>query len=155
MWLLKGDPKGPLDLREKSLYMAGLIIEMAGKAKKGKGRKIAEEILDSGKAYKKMTEIIRAQGENTPLEKIRVGRLQKDVFAKKSGKISHIDNKTISKIARIAGAPRSVGAGLYLYYHVGDRVKKGDKLYTIYSESKDKMKFALGITEKDTGITIR
>ena len=36
-----------LDLEKKSLFLAGQIFEMTGKAKKGKGIKLAKEILDS------------------------------------------------------------------------------------------------------------
>ena len=38
----------PKDLREKSIMLSGRLLELARKAKKGKGKQLATEILDSG-----------------------------------------------------------------------------------------------------------
>ena len=64
------------------------------------------EILESGKAYQKMTEIIKAQnGKITKPEQIRIGKYSYDVVSGKKGVVKDIDNISISKIARISGAP--------------------------------------------------
>ncbi len=143
LWILKNDKKAPKDLMEKSLYMAGLTLEMGGKAPKGKGKQTALEILKSGKAYKKMVQIIKAQhGKIIDPNKIRLGRFRFDVKAGKTGKIIDISNDCVSKIARVAGAPINKKAGIYLYKHVGDKVKRGEKLFTVYAESKNKIDYA-------------
>src|SRR3989344_1351646 len=129
--VLKNDPKAPLDLRERSLKLAGLLLEMSGKYKIGKGRITAEEILNSGKAWRKMQQIITAQGKP---EKVVLGTNRFEVKSRASGRIKAINNFVISKIARSAGAPGNKGSGLYLHKKVGDLVKKGELLYTIYSE---------------------
>ena len=54
-----------------------------------------------------------------------------------------ISNKGISKIARMAGAPEDRAAGLYLRAKKGDVVKKGQVLFTIYSENKDKLESSI------------
>ncbi len=134
---------GPEDLKKKSVHMAGLILEMAGKAKKGKGEKLALEILESGKAYKKMIEIIKAQNAKvTKSSQIKLGKYTYNYKSNKSGVIKSIDPMEISHIARVAGAPMDKGAGVYLHYKRGDRVKKGDVLFTIYAESDEKLGFA-------------
>lgn len=150
LWVLLNDPEAPKDLVKKSIEMAGHILEMVGKAKHGFGKRMAKELLVSGKAYKKMFDIIHAQGGPmiTDPKKIMLGKYKLDVKSCKSGKISHIDNKLVSKIARVAGAPKDKGAGIYLNYHVGDKVKKGDVLFTIYADSKDKLKYAEEIFQK-------
>jgi AMP phosphorylase len=103
-----------------------------------------------------MWDIIEAQGAKVrTVEDIRFGDCTIDIKAGKNGKISHIDNKAISKIARIAGCPKDKGAGIYLYKHVGDHVKKGDTLFKIYSQSKEKLKFAKEIWDKIDGVKIR
>ncbi len=48
--------EGPGDLEEKSLFLAGEIFEMTGKSRKGHGKKLAKEILQSGKAFAKFKE---------------------------------------------------------------------------------------------------
>src|SRR3989338_3147771 len=62
MAVLRNDRLAPDDLRRKALMMAGILLEMTGKYKKGKGLVKAREILESGKALQKMEEIIRIQG---------------------------------------------------------------------------------------------
>ncbi|MBI5047254.1 AMP phosphorylase [Candidatus Micrarchaeota archaeon] len=141
--VLEGD--GPDDLHHKSLLMAGKLLERVGKASKGKGYQIAEQIVNSGKALSKFKEIVQLQGGNSRIKStdIEIGQYTHTINSEVSGSIFHIDNKTMSKIARIAGAPRDQGAGVLLHRLRGDRVEKGDKLFTIYAESEAKLDFAL------------
>jgi len=140
LWLLKRDKKRPLDLENKCIKMAAEIFKMVGIKN---GKKKALEILNSGRAYKKMVEIIKAQqGRITKPEQIKIGKFKFDVKSGKKGVVKHISNSIVSKIARIAGAPVHKGAGIYLYKDVGNKVKKGEKLFSIYSESKIKLDYA-------------
>lgn len=140
----------PKDLLNKSVRLAGEIFEMIGMCKKGHGQKKALDILKSGAAMKKMKEIIKAQGGNQNIMPgdIKLGRFRHDIISEKTARISHIDNSLISKIARLSGAPNDKGAGIYLYKHKKDSVKKGEKLFTIYSNNKQRLKFALGFYRK-------
>ncbi|MEK6827140.1 MAG: thymidine phosphorylase, partial [Nanoarchaeota archaeon] len=138
--VLKHSEDKPADLEKKSLFLAGEIFEMTGKAKKGEGINLAKQILCSGKAFEKFDEIIKAQGGK--LDGIRVAKFKKDILIKKEGKITEFDNKKINSLARVAGCPMDKSAGLYLYHHVGDKLKKGEKILTIYSESKARLKEA-------------
>ena len=156
LWVLKDDPRQPLDLREKSVRMAGIMLEMGGKARKGEGFRKALEIVDSGAAYRKMMEIIKAQGgkEISP-DKIKIGKLRYEFKADKSGIVKYLDNNSISRIARSAGAPHDASAGVYLHKHVKDRVKKGEKILTIYAENKQKLSYAVDVLKKTDGVVIK
>ncbi len=138
-------PDRPRDLEEKAIEMSGIIFDMVNVKKFGKsGRELAEYILKSGLAYKKMCEIIRAQGGKIcKPEQIKLAKYYLDYTAKKSGKIKEINNKTISEIAKISGAPVDKAAGIYLFKHVNDKVKKGEPLFRIYAESKNKLNVAI------------
>ena len=152
LWILKNNPRGPSDLKEKSLMMAGMMLEMAGKGDFKKARRI----LESGRAYEKMKEIIKMQGEKIINDsQIRLGKIKHDVIAKKSGVVKEISNRAISKIARVAGAPENIRAGIYLYKHVGDRVKKGDKLFTVYCHDKGKLEFVRYAWQKLKAIVVK
>ncbi len=137
--------KGPDDLMHKSLLMAGKLLELSEKVGKGKGYGVAQGLINSGKAMKKFREIIELQGgdEKVKVSDIGVGRYTHTVTSLVSGGIFHIDNKTMSKIARIAGSPVDTGAGVLIHRIRGDRVEKGDKLFTIFSESEAKLDFAI------------
>jgi putative thymidine phosphorylase len=156
LWLLKNDERAPADLRRKSLMLAGTMLEMAGKSKKGNGYAAAKELLDSGAAYKKMVEIIKAQGKRcTNPDKIPVGKFTYDHKARRSGKIRKIRGSAISKVARVAGAPKDTRAGIYLYKHLGDRVKKGEKIFTIHAQNATELGFAKDVLRELDGIVVK
>jgi len=136
--ILKRSENRALDLEKKSIFLAGQLFEMTGKAKKGQGEKLAKEILDSGKALKKFSEIIQAQGGT--VDHLKPARFKKNIIVKSDGKIIEIDNKKINSLARIAGSPLDKAAGLYLYKHVGERINTGEKIVTIYSESRSRLR---------------
>ncbi len=145
MQVLENDAAGPVDLRKKAIYMAGELLELCGKSKKGEGKKLATSLLKSGMAYKKMNEIIDAQGRK---KLPPVGKLTFAVTAKKSGKITAVDNKLISHVARVAGAPKNSGAGVSISKNLGDHVAKGDTLYVIYAENKERLNNAIEESER-------
>jgi len=154
--LLQRREDRPMDLEQKSLLMAGIMLEMGGKSRKGHGYALAKEILDSGKAYTKFIEIIKAQGgKEIQPEKIWCGTVKYDFKASKSGTIKKINNTSISKIARAAGAPKDKGAGMYLYKHVNDKVKKGEPIFTIYAHNENKMQFAKDVLKRFDGIEVK
>jgi thymidine phosphorylase len=135
--LQNNDP--PIDLKEKSIKMAGLMLELSGKVKKGEGYGLAKEILESGLAFRKFLEIVEAQGKNIIKPP---GKYKYRVRAGKSGRITAICNEGIARTARIAGAPKSKAAGIYLHKKRGDKARKGELIATIYAESKEKRDFA-------------
>jgi len=156
LWILKQDEKRPLMLEKKCIEMAGTILEMSGNVRKGNGLKKAYEILDSGMAYKKMIEIIKAQGGNsTDPDAIPVGEFKHEVVASTSGVVDEIDNEAIAHIARVAGAPEDKQAGIYLHKHVGDTVKRGEILLSIYAHNKSKLAYAIDSTKDFKAFILR
>ena len=148
--------KGPIDLVNKAVSLAGLLFEMMG-AKDGIQE--ANKILKSGKAEEKLREIIAAQGgdPNVEPEDIEVGNETVEIRSEETGRIQWINNRAMAQIARAAGAPKNWGAGVLLNKKLGDKVAKGDILYKIYSKSAQKLESSLmlaenlnpiGITEK-------
>ena len=99
----------------------------------------------------------KAQGGNPNIDpdKIRIGKHTYTFKAKKSGKIVDIDNITIAKVARVAGAPKDKEAGIYLYKHEGQNVKKGEPIFTVHAKSPKKLKFALNMLGRMGGIYIK
>ncbi|MBR9675620.1 AMP phosphorylase [Candidatus Woesearchaeota archaeon] len=152
LWTLRGDPRGDHNLRVKSLFLASKLLAMAGEKRP---QQLAKKLLDSGAAYEKFIEIIRAQGgyEVDP-SKIRLGNHTFDYTAKKSGVVSHINNKYVNRIARIAGAPVDKEAGVYLNIRKGGIVKKGDVLFKVYSDNNEKIDYAKKYSNDVEGIII-
>lgn len=140
--------KGVLDLKKKSVFLSGSLLKLAGVKN---GHKKALDILEKGLAYEKFKEIIKEQGGNSNVRvaDIKLSNFKYNVKAKKSGVVRYIDNKLLTRVAKVAGAPECKGAGIYLNVHLKDKVKKNDILFTIYAENKKKMDYALRLLEKD------
>lgn len=155
MRVLDNDPRAPDDLRQKSLRLAGRLIECNPDVRGGDGFAIARDILDSGRALAKMNAIMKAQGphqfdHNTP----QLGSMTYEVTAQEAGVITDIDNLQIARIARLAGAPKVVSAGVDLFRKLGASVSMGDVLYRIHAEYPSDLEFARQACTKSTGFTI-
>jgi AMP phosphorylase len=147
---------GPNSLREKSLALAGILLEMGGVAGKGEGYAGADDILTSGKALKKLTEIIDAQGGNPNIksEDIQIGEHFEEILSPNSGYIVAFYNKRIVEIARLAGAPADKKAGVLIHRKMGEIVKKGEPLLTIYSSTAGDLDDAVKDAKRATPIVV-
>lgn len=151
--ILDPSKQGPKDLEDKSLFLSATLLEMTGKVKKGKGMEMAKEMLSSGKALEKFKQIIKAQ--KGKVVDLKSGKFKKTIFAKRRGKVKEIHNKKINLLAIATGCPVDKFSGLYLYVQLGDIVKKGDKLLTIYSESRPRLNSSIKLYEKSMPIKLR
>jgi AMP phosphorylase len=133
---------GPQDLREKATNIAGILFEMVD-IKDGKRK--AEALLKSGKAEKRLREIIEAQGGDPKImpENIKVGDKKAEITSDITGRVLWINNRRIARVARDAGAPKAKGAGVILNTKLGERVKKGGVLYEIYAERNTELEAAI------------
>lgn len=140
----------PGDLESEGIKMSGRLLELCKKAKKGQGEGLAWKQLQNGGAWKKMQEIIKAQGgkSNIDSEDITIGAIKNYITAKKDGKIVLVNQKTINDICRTLGAPNEKLAGIYLNKEFGNRVKKGERLFTLYAQNKERMDLALNAIKK-------
>jgi len=140
----------PRSLVEKSCALAGILLEVAGVAERGRGRELAEETLKSGKALAKLKEIIEAQGGDPHItsEDIKIGKYSYDATAWEDGYVQTVSNTAVTQICRTAGAPKDKGAGMIVWQKMGSQVKKGDRLYTLYAESSLKLERAKALAQK-------
>ncbi len=138
--------KGPKDLRDKSIKMSIQILKMLNI--KNPKKKVLDT-LNSGKAYDKMKEIIKAQkGKIFLPNQLKLGNFKKNIYSKKGGKVKELNNKDVSKIARMAGAPLDKSSGVYLNKKLKDKVKKKELLFTIYSGSKKRLDYAFDLVKE-------
>ncbi len=138
--VLRRDHGAPQDLRDRSLRLAGEILEMANKAPTGGGYAMAAEVLDSGRAWAKFHEICEAQGGlRTP----EVARNHRPITATHAGHVAAIDNRLLSRIAKLAGAPSDPTAGVELHTPLGTLVERGQPLYTVHSDAPGELAYAM------------
>jgi thymidine phosphorylase len=152
MAVLRNASDAPVDLKERAILLAGALLDFDPALKGGEGVRRAREILESGKAFAAMEAIIAAQGP--PPQSCEIGNLTKEVLAPTAGTIGEIDCYRIARIARLAGAPNSKGAGIDLLRKVGDRVEKGETLYRIHAAVETDFAFATDMAEEVNGYEI-
>ncbi|MDH3501385.1 MAG: AMP phosphorylase [Nitrosopumilus sp.] len=126
------------DLIDKTCNIAGSMFELLGKKD---GYLLAKKILESGKAEKKMRDIIKTQGGNSSVlpEDIKIGNHTLFIRSEKSGQVLWMENRIIVDIGRAAGAPKDKGAGIVFNKKIGDHVEKGELLFTIFAEKSHKL----------------
>jgi thymidine phosphorylase len=137
--VLQRSPDAPLDLREKSLYLAARLLEMTGTVPSPGGYRAAQQTLDSGVAETALHQIVTAQGaREIPAEASYRGT----VAAPADGRIREIDCWEIARVAKRAGAPANVAAGVRLLRTVGQVVIAGEPLFEIHAQSEAQLAFA-------------
>jgi AMP phosphorylase len=107
----------PNSFIQKSLSLAGIAFEMSGKAARGTGAAMAQEILTKGKALEKFRQIIEIQGgdPNVKSTDIIPGEHQFVVNSPSSGYVIEMNNRSLITLARTAGAPHDPAAGILLH----------------------------------------
>ncbi|WP_063771224.1 phosphonate metabolism protein/1,5-bisphosphokinase (PRPP-forming) PhnN [Caballeronia sordidicola] len=129
--VLDNDPDAPADLRKKALRFAAEILAWApAVGTVSMGHQIAESLLSSGRARSAFDRIVDTQGRRVP--PVSPARFVRTVVAQEGGVVSGIDGWAIAGIARKAGAPADLGAGVDLLATVGQYVEPGDGLFNIH-----------------------
>jgi thymidine phosphorylase len=149
MQVLSGDRNAPADLRERALSIAANVLDFDPALRGGSGLLRACELLDSGKALRKMERIMTAQGR--PPRDAALATLTHEVLADIDGEVAAIDCYRVARLARSAGAPTDQGAGIDLLKKTGDRVDKGEPLYRIHACLQANFQLACEAATADDG----
>lgn len=144
----------PEDLKEVVLELGAYMIKLAGKGDNIEtNKKILLENIRNGKAYSKFIELVQNQGGNIDyvkdVTKFEKAKVEKEVTSISEGYIQEINAEEIGKIACNLGAGRKtkkdkidLNVGLILNKKIGDYVKIGEKLVTIYANNVKKVEEA-------------
>jgi thymidine phosphorylase len=146
MDVLQNNIHASQSLKERSILLAGQILEFSPNVKIGTGYKLAEKILTSGQAWEKFQAICHAQGgffEPPTAKHIQT------ILSKKKGDILAIDNRYLSRVAKLAGAPQAKAAGIKLLTPIGTKVEVGEPLFEIHSETKGELNYAVNFLLTD------
>ncbi|MBI2791800.1 MAG: thymidine phosphorylase family protein [Gammaproteobacteria bacterium] len=143
--VLQGDKHAPQDLRERALTLAGLVLEFSPKVKTGAGKQLAQDILDSGQAWKKFQAICSAQGGIFEPPSAQHTYIVRSIS---QGKIEAVDNRYLTRIAKLAGAPKSKAAGVEFLTPIGTEVISEQPLFVIHSETKGELEYAVNFLEQ-------
>ncbi|EAG0204424.1 pyrimidine-nucleoside phosphorylase [Listeria monocytogenes] len=144
---LKG--QGPEDLTELVLVLGSQMVVLAKQAETlDEARAKLIEVIENGAALEKFKTFLSNQGGDASIvdhpEKLPQAKYQIEVPAKSSGFVSQIVADEIGIAAMILGAGRAtkedeinLAVGLMLRKKVGDAVKEGESLVTIFADQED------------------
>ncbi|MBC1485476.1 pyrimidine-nucleoside phosphorylase [Listeria seeligeri] len=144
---LKGE--GPKDLTELVLVLGSQMVVLAKQAETlEEARAKLIEVIENGAALEKFKTFLANQGGDASIvdhpEKLPQAKFQIEVPAKTSGFVSKIIADEIGIAAMILGAGRAtkedeinLAVGLMLRKKVGDPVKAGESLVTIFADQEN------------------
>jgi pyrimidine-nucleoside phosphorylase len=149
---LKGE--GPEDLTELCLTLGSHMVYLAEKAGSlAEARTMLENVIKDGSALEKLKVFLSSQGGDASIVddpgKMPQAKYVIELEAKEDGYVSEIIADEVGTAAMILGAGRAtkesvidLAVGLVLRKKIGDQVKKGESLVTIYSnfENVDEVK---------------
>lgn len=138
--VLQNAAAAPEDLRERALALAGAALELAGTAPEGEGRAMALRALVSGQAWAKFQRICEAQGGMRVPPRAPLTRVWP---AQASGRLARIDNRKISRLAKLTGAPDDKAAGVELHVRLSDVIAAGQPLLSLHAEAEGRLDYAM------------
>jgi pyrimidine-nucleoside phosphorylase len=145
---------GPADLREHCLQVAGYMLRLDGRGKRWTDPQEVRETLlthlESGKALAKFRQMVEAQGGDVAViddpTRLPQARIIETLVVERSAYISEIAADKIAMAAFELGAGREkktdsidIAVGVKVHFKVGDYVKEGAPLITLYANDADKI----------------
>ncbi|HVH71000.1 MAG TPA: thymidine phosphorylase, partial [Candidatus Dormibacteraeota bacterium] len=143
--------RGPADLRDLSLDLSAWMFFLGQKTKSVEvGRRLAEEMVATGKALEKLRQGIRLQGGDDRVvdepERLPQARYHTEVVSPSAGYIDITNCEQLGTALAMLGGGRENkedkidhAVGLEFHKRIGDRVEKSEKLVTIHYNSEAKL----------------
>ena len=150
---------GPADLTRLSLELAARMIYL-GKAAAtlDDARKLAEDKLMDGSAYRKFKQVVEAQGGNPQaldrFELLPNATGMREILSPRAGFVSAIKAEDIGRASAMMGAGRSrkedvidPAVGVILEVKAGEKVESGSVLCRLYYTSEENLDEAADLVE--------
>lgn len=145
---------GPADFRAHCLEVAGHLVFLGEGAKNLKEAKtLAGATLKNGTALEQFRRLVYAQGGDESyvdnLEKLPKAQFIEEIESPRSGYLKGIDARIVGEASVDLGAGRAKkgdeidhAVGIVICHKVGDKVNKGETLFTLHANDKDKLEAA-------------
>lgn len=139
--------RGPKDLVDVTVAIGShLMLDSSLASSLDEAKEKLHKALNDGSAYQKFLALVEAQGGNTQAlmhPENLLSKNKKALLAEKEGYVTDINALDIGKAAMRLGAGREtkedqvlLDVGVDLHVKIGDYVKKGDTLATLYLQDK-------------------
>lgn len=145
---------GPADFREHCLVVASHMLVLGKRAADlEKARQMAEAAVTQGRAWEMFRTLVHAQGGDVSFidhpEKLPRADVIEAIVAVEPGWICEVNARVVGETSVTLGAGREKkgdaidhGVGILVHVKVGDRVEKGDTLFTVHAKSPEDLEIA-------------
>jgi pyrimidine-nucleoside phosphorylase len=142
---------GPQDFLEHCLHVSAHMLVLGRRARDlAEARAMAEASIADGSAFEKLRVLIQAQGGDVSYiddpSKFPQAEYVDVVDAPQSGYLAQIQARMVGEAAVALGAGRARksdlidhAVGFVLHHKVGDRVQKGEALFTVHANDREKL----------------
>jgi pyrimidine-nucleoside phosphorylase len=146
---------GPDDFREHCLRVAAHMLVLGEvAADEQAGRALAEQSLADGSALAKFRQLVIAQGGDVSYvddpAKLPRAALVRAVSAPRSGSLSQVQARSVGEASVALGAGRAQkgdpvdhAVGFVIHHKVGERVEKGEPLFTVHASDQKRLDAAI------------
>jgi pyrimidine-nucleoside phosphorylase len=146
---LKG--AGPEDFREHCLHVSAHMLVLGKRAGDlAEGRAMAEKSIVDGSAFEKLRVLVQAQGGDVSYiddpSKFPRAEYIEEVESPQNGYLSQIQARSVGEAAVTLGAGRAKksdsidhAVGIVIHHKVGDKVEKGEPLFTVHANNEAKL----------------
>jgi pyrimidine-nucleoside phosphorylase len=140
--------KGPEDLRELCLELAGWMFHLGGAAETvAQGRSLSQQLITSGKALEKFQQMVGLQSGDARVianpDLLPHTKHTLEVTSPNTGRVAAIDCEAVGTACVVLGGGRErkedavdPAVGIVLHSKVGDSVKAGESLATVHYNSE-------------------
>lgn len=151
--------QGPADLVEVCLELGAWMLVAGEKAPNAAaGIEVVREALESGAAWEKFLELVKAQGGDVQAvqeKRLAVSAERVPFPAPQAGYVQKVDARTVGNLAMVLGAGREtkesaidLGAGVIVRKKAGKWVEAGETLLELYSADEKKMAAGLSLARE-------
>jgi pyrimidine-nucleoside phosphorylase len=150
--------QGPDDLRRLCLELCGWMFHLGGSASVEEGKKLAGEIIASGRGLEKFREMVKLQGGDARVvddpTRLPQAKQKAVVLSPREGLVSAIQCEQVGIASMLLGGGREKkedsidpAVGLVLHKKAGDRVGRGEPLCTIHYNAEARVAAARQMIE--------
>lgn len=145
---------GPDDFREHALEVASQLILLGEAAETEKAaHSMAQKKLEDGSAWERFRQLVAAQGGDLAYiddpQKLPQADLLQDVLASQDGYLKAVNARVVGETSVALGAGRAqkgdsidLAVGIMVHNKVGDKLRKGQPLFTVHANDKGKLQAA-------------
>ncbi|HMB23979.1 MAG: thymidine phosphorylase [Chloroflexota bacterium] len=143
--------RGPEDFLEHCLHVSAHMLVLGKRAPDlAAGRALAEKSIADGSAFEKFRVLVQAQGGDVSyvddLSKFPRAQYVEEVKSPRSGYLAQIQARSVGEAAVALGAGRARksdpvdhAVGFVVHHKVGDRVEKGESLFTVHANDPQRL----------------